>query len=754
MIAGKGLRVTQIGAQAYVAHDPRTGKVNRVNIPHIPDDADDVFLMAIQGFIDHEVGHILHTDMSPEMGRLKESTALKLAKVSKQSDKVAIAELHQLHNIVEDPYEERMMSNQFKGSAYNLEKLHEMFLARVALPAIEKARTDEESFSAIMVPMTRAWSGQPIFQRFMNDNNLWAHPLVAAFAKAMSAADIERMPRLKSTADTLTIAEEYYKILHPAPPPPPPPPPAGKPSDEPGDDSKSDEKSDEKQDGEGSNPEKPEDDEDKGSGGEKDETKPEGEDDEPTKEKPKEGSKDPDDAEGDEPAEAEDPADDGDHEPAGDEGDGEDDAEGTKPESTGDDEAGDGDGGPDEDAGDAPDGDAEADEGGSDADDGADDAEGDGDSDDEPGDGSDGADDDEPGESDETAAGRKCTPFSEAEIDLSDTDLGDAIAEVLTEIATADALDSDYRVYTREFDKVEIVKDTSMLSASVVKRMEDDTNHMVAPMQKDIERMMASRSQVIKVPGFRSGRLHAGSLHRLTINDDRVFRRKQEHKSKETAVTLLIDNSGSMRHGGRGATDTPIAVAMKAGFALSQTLERVGIKHEVLGFTTLPYGRYGATDPAPDHVEVAAEAARIGKDFTRVEPLYVPIYKTFDERLTPEVKRRFAMPSAGHLRLHQNIDGECVRIAGSRLAMRREVRKVMIVLSDGSPACESSFPHEIEADLHRAVLDAKKMRIDLVGIGIMDDSVRRFYPKFAVLRTLEELPGAVMRELKTILTAA
>ena len=112
------------------------------------------------------------------------------------------------------------------------------------------------------------------------------------------------------------------------------------------------------------------------------------------------------------------------------------------------------------------------------------------------------------------------------------------------------------------------------------------------------------------------------------------------------------------------------------------------------------------------------------------------------------------MPGAGHVRLQQNIDGECVRIAATRLSHRTEKRKVMIVLSDGSPACSTHFPGEIASDLHRAVADCAKMKVDLVGLGIMDESVRTYYPKCSVLNNLADLPGAVMGELKRILTAA
>jgi cobalamin biosynthesis protein CobT len=255
--------------------------------------------------------------------------------------------------------------------------------------------------------------------------------------------------------------------------------------------------------------------------------------------------------------------------------------------------------------------------------------------------------------------------------------------------------------------------------------------------------MMAARSQVIKVPGFRSGKLHGGSLHRLKTGDDRVFRRTAESISKETVVTLLIDNSGSM-------TGSAIQVAMATGYALCQTLERVGIKHEVIGFTTCGY--QGDRHALEDYSEkLHEEQTRIGRKFSRTEPLFMPIYKGFDERLTPTAKARFAYVYGGRSFLLQNIDGECLGVAGDRIAKRREPRKVILVLSDGAPACSTSTGRELASDLRRRIKELAARKIETIGIGIEDDSVKAYYPKYVVLEDLNKLPGTVMGELRRIL---
>jgi cobalamin biosynthesis protein CobT len=188
-------------------------------------------------------------------------------------------------------------------------------------------------------------------------------------------------------------------------------------------------------------------------------------------------------------------------------------------------------------------------------------------------------------------------------------------------------------------------------------------------------------------------------------------------------------------------------MAMAAGYALSQTLQRVNIKHEVIGFTTMePKG-------VRDYMEQQEkEEERIGRQFSRYGALYMPIYKDFNERLTPDVKRRFAA-APYTCKMGGNCDGESVRYAGNRLGLRQEPRKVLIVLSDGHPAGMSYFPEEIYSDLHRAVEECEKKRIETIGVGIMDDAVKTFYPKCVVLKDLAELPKQVMKELKGILLA-
>lgn len=744
LLTGMGLNVTQQGTSAFVQVDQRTQKPIRINIPNIPDEAKPELLMAIQGFVDHEVAHVLFTDWSI------------VRKSNAKGEK-----FNALRNLLEDTFIEREMAKKFPGSAFNVKQLHNFFLSDITGPALKQVGADiGGQFAVLLVPLVRALSGQKIFQDYMAPH--MGQPLIKALMEKLPAEVIAKIPKIKSTQDSFDLAQVFFDIIHP-----PKPPSSGDASD------KSDEKecNDKGKGGSESKPkpepkesekedEKPaaadfEEDEERDEPVENDE---EDEEEAPASPKPKpepEDEEDEDEEEDDEPAAADD----------------DDEESGEKP-SSGDDEA-DGDDEPADDAEDGSGDDGESDDG-DESDDEADDEGSDDDGEDE-GDAGAGksGDDDRDGEGDEgEGAGEvvddtesdedqeqpEKTEYAEAEADEggkgnpepnpfeaadvpATVDFEDALSDHIRDEAKRDTMASQYCIFSRDFDRIERLKPHPQYQDAWLTSLEDRTRSMVGLMQKEIERMMAARSQVVKVPGYRSGRLNSAGLHRLMSGDDRVFRRLHESKSKDTVVGLLIDNSGSMASHGK------IGVAMASGFALAQTLEKVGIKNEVIGFTT--------TNDAPGFSwnMVQSEQQRLGRMYSRLQPLYMPIYKDFDERLTPEVKRRFASTAAYADFMQSNIDGECVEIAIQRLARRNEKRKVLLVLSDGNPA-GAGVPREQNWKLKTVVQEAPKFGVDLMGIGIMDASVAAFYPRHVVLSNLNDLPKQVMGEMKRILSAA
>jgi len=160
MLAERDIKVTQQGTKAFVDYHPTTAEPRRVNIPFIPDNASASLLLAIQGFLDHEVAHLLFTD----------SQAVKAAHHKG-------ARIANMHNVIEDTFIERMMRRRFKGSDYNLNKVGEFFLAEFTEPSVKEAIDEGNiagAFGVLLVPVMRAWSGQRVFQRYMDDGDKWS----------------------------------------------------------------------------------------------------------------------------------------------------------------------------------------------------------------------------------------------------------------------------------------------------------------------------------------------------------------------------------------------------------------------------------------------------------------------------------------------------------------------------------------------------------------------------------------------------
>lgn len=658
MLSGKGIQVTQRGVSAYVQPGP-DGEPALVNLPYMPDNATDELVNAIQGFLDHEVAHILFSDF----------------KVLK---KVTDERLHSIMNIIEDARIEKAMAQRFQGSGSNLSNTAHFFLAKYITPRMQECARNGDAngvVASLMAPMIRAMAGQQIFREFMDKH---MHTVDQVYSKvAHLAPEIEACT---STEDALRLAKTFLKAISDGS--------GGSGSSGTPKASRSKPKGSIEKKGKGKGRGKPsagedEDDENEGGGGASGIGKSTGEG---------KGSSSSDEEEEKDPADEEDekdPTEGDDGEPGeGDEGD----------------EAG-GSGSADEDEDDDdPSGAGEDDE-----DDGAD-------------------------------GGESSTGSASALLDAIDKEgkngYDDAISSLISNAAVSAAQSSQYVVYTKDFDVVEALPVGRDYDAKMLTNLQDKVEHMVAPLQKDLERAIAARSLSTWENGRRSGRLHAANLSRLAVGDGRVFRRKTETTSKDVAVELVVDASGSMSGG-------KVHTAAQAAYALASVLDRIGIKNEVICFTT-------GHSPVEQSV-LDKEAAKIGKGFTRVESLYMPIIKGFNERMTStETKSRFAwLPNSRILR--NNVDGECVEIAARRLLSRRETGKVMMVLSDGAPNCYTSSSFALQKHLKDTVKKVEGSGVKVVGIGIMSDEVEKFYTRSMVLNDVSELPQRVMKELRHLL---
>jgi cobaltochelatase CobT len=210
-----------------------------------------------------------------------------------------------------------------------------------------------------------------------------------------------------------------------------------------------------------------------------------------------------------------------------------------------------------------------------------------------------------------------------------------------------------------------------------------------------------------------------------------IYRMRDDAPSLDTAVTLLIDLSGSMS--GKKAD-----VAMQSAICLAECLHRVGVSFEVLGFSDR--GGFHTKEENKRLQKLHAESVRL----TRWEPIDLFVFKEFDERL-PDA--RMAMGNIYSCVGGNNSDGEHVLNAHARLMKRTEKRKIMIVLSDGSPACRTHDSDGLLQHLRYAVDYCERKGTKMIGIGICDDSVSRFYPKYTVINDVTDLGKATLDQV-------
>lgn len=313
--------------------------------------------------------------------------------------------------------------------------------------------------------------------------------------------------------------------------------------------------------------------------------------------------------------------------------------------------------------------------------------------------------------------------------------------------AFSEASPTEFRVFSRDLDRmvdIEGVDDTISLA-----QIDQAVAKSTGVLQKDLRRMLAARSQVKRVPGMRSGRLHGPNLHRIMAGDDRVFTRRQEAQSLDTAISLVIDCSGSM-------AGSRLNLATESAYALGSVLNRLGIQFECLGFTDEHDNPATRGAEYYDEVKAADQVAKI----IRSIPVVMPKFKTFDERWTQPIQRRFARVYAAGggynsgIKMGSTPEGCGMEFAARRLLARKEARKIMIVMTDGEPGGQifnatSEDDHwAYKRQSEEMVKAIEAAGVDLVGIGIQHAGPTQYYSNSMVISNIEEMPAQLMKLLK------
>ena len=237
------------------------------------------------------------------------------------------------------------------------------------------------------------------------------------------------------------------------------------------------------------------------------------------------------------------------------------------------------------------------------------------------------------------------------------------------------------------------------------------------------------------------GYLDKSRLAKIIINPTHKlsFKKEKNIEFKDTIVSLLIDNSGSMR--GR-----PITVAALCSDILAKTLERCQIKTEILGFTTKAWKGGKSREKWINTGK--------SKNPGRLNDLRHIIYKSGDSTWRRSKKNLGLLLKEGILK--ENVDGEALQWALNRLKLRHEKRKVLIVISDGAPVDDSTLSvnpgNYLEKNLRDSIKNIENSDgIDLVAIGIGHD-VSRYYKNAVTIMDVDQLGEVLLNELSNIFT--
>ncbi|MBX5279269.1 cobaltochelatase subunit CobT [Rhizobium sp. NLR13a] len=302
----------------------------------------------------------------------------------------------------------------------------------------------------------------------------------------------------------------------------------------------------------------------------------------------------------------------------------------------------------------------------------------------------------------------------------------------------------DYHVYTEEFD--EIITAEELCDAAELERLRAFLDKQLAHLQGAVARLANRLQRRLMAQQNRSwdfdleeGYLDTARLQRIIIDPMQPlsFKMERDTQFRDTVVTLLIDNSGSMR--GR-----PITVAATCADILARTLERCGVKVEILGFTTKAWkgGQARETWLAGGKPQTPG----------RLNDLRHIIYKSADAPWRRARANLGLMMREGLLK--ENIDGEALIWAHNRLLARREQRRILMMISDGAPVDDSTLSvnpgNYLERHL-RAVIEQIETRspVEMLAIGIGHD-VTRYYRRAVTIVDADELAGAMTEQLASL----
>jgi cobaltochelatase CobT len=330
---------------------------------------------------------------------------------------------------------------------------------------------------------------------------------------------------------------------------------------------------------------------------------------------------------------------------------------------------------------------------------------------------------------------------------LVDTDSDQQSSEQIIQKNKTNNLNLEYKIFTNKFD--EITKAENLENADEANKLRKSLDQQLIAFQDIITKLANKLQRQLLAKQNRSwefdleeGLLDSSKLPRIIIDphNSLSFKKEKDLDFKDTIVTLLIDNSGSMR--GR-----PITIAALCADILSRTLERCSVKVEILGFTTKNWKGGQCREFWNNNGKPKMPG--------RLNDLRHIIYKSADTQWRQAKNNLGLMLKEGLLK--ENIDGEAISWAFNRLKKRKEERKILMVISDGAPVDDSTLSVNsgdfLEKHLKKMVKFIEdKTEIEILAIGIGHD-VSRYYDRAIKISDVNELGDVMISQLSSLFEA-
>ena len=327
---------------------------------------------------------------------------------------------------------------------------------------------------------------------------------------------------------------------------------------------------------------------------------------------------------------------------------------------------------------------------------------------------------------------------------LIDADSENQTNDQIIQKQNLESLDLEYKIFTNQFDeitKAENIENSD--EASKLRKTLDQQlvgfQDVITKLANKLQRQLLAKQNRAWEFDLEEGLLDSSKLPRIIMDpyNSLSFKREKDLEFKDTIVTLLIDNSGSMR--GR-----PITIAAICADILSRTLERCSVKVEILGFTTKNW-------KGGQSREFWSKKSK-PKNPGRLNDLRHIIYKSADTHWRQAKNNLGLMLKEGLLK--ENIDGEAISWAFSRLKRRKEERKILMVISDGAPVDDSTLSVNsgdfLEKHLKRTVKFIEdKTETEILAIGIGHD-VSRYYNRAIKITDVNDLGDVMISQLSNL----